>query len=254
MITRVLLTLFMVLYLKPQNTSHTNLVFSDEFNEGKLDLSSWSYELGNGCPNLCGWGNNELQVYTKKNVSTVNNQLVISATKQGDNYYSGRISSKDKFEFKYGTIEVKAQLPKGKGLWPAIWMLGHDINVKGWPACGEIDIMEYVGKTPGEIHTTLHTPESFGKSFNTKVTSVETIEEGFHIYKTKWDANQIQFYIDDALVYTFSPKQKDDKTWPFNKPFYIILNLAIGGNFGGPEVDNSIFPEKFIIDYVKVYQ
>jgi len=254
MITRVLLTLFMVLYLKPQNTSHTNLVFSDEFNEGKLDLSSWSYELGNGCPNLCGWGNNELQVYTKKNVSTVNNQLVISATKKGDNYYSGRISSKDKFEFKYGTIEVKAQLPKGKGLWPAIWMLGHDINVKGWPACGEIDIMEYVGKTPGEIHTTLHTPESFGKSFNTKVTSIETIEEGFHIYKTKWDANQIQFYIDDALVYTFSPQQKDDKTWPFDKPFYIILNLAIGGNFGGPEVDNSIFPEKFIIDYVKVYQ
>ena len=254
MITRVLLTLFMVLYLKPQNTSHTNLVFSDEFNEGKLDLSSWSYELGNGCPNLCGWGNNELQVYTKKNVSTVNNQLVISATKQGNNYYSGRISSKDKFEFKYGTIEVKAQLPKGKGLWPAIWMLGHDINVKGWPACGEIDIMEYVGKAPEEIHTTLHTPESFGKSFNTKVTSIETIEEGFHIYKTKWDANQIQFYIDDALVYTFSPQQKDDKTWPFNKPFYIILNLAIGGNFGGPEVDNSIFPEKFIIDYVKVYQ
>ena len=95
----------MVLYLKPQNTLHTNLVFSDEFNEGKLDLSSWSYELGNGCPNLCGWGNNELQVYTKKNVSTVNNQLVILATNQGDNYYSGRILTKDKFEFKYGTVE-----------------------------------------------------------------------------------------------------------------------------------------------------
>lgn len=254
MITRVLLALFMVLYLNPHNTSNTKRLFSDEFNEDSLDLSSWSYELGNGCPNFCGWGNNELQVYTKKNVSTVNNQLVISATKQGDNYYSGRISTKDKFEFKYGTIEVKAQLPRGKGLWPAIWMLGHDIDINTWPACGEIDIMEYVGKHPGEIHTTLHTPDSFGKSINTKITSIETIENGFHVYKTKWDANQIQFYIDDSLVYTFSPEFKDDKTWPFNKPFYLILNLAIGGSFGGPEVDDSIFPEEFIIDYVKVYQ
>ena len=254
MILRILLTLFMVLYLKPQNTSNTTLLFSDEFSEDTLDLSNWSYDLGNGCPNLCGWGNNERQVYVKKNVSTVNNQLVISATKQGDTYYSGRITSKDKFEFKYGTVEVKAQLPKGKGLWPAIWMLGHDIDTNTWPACGEIDIMEYVGKSPGEIHTTLHTPESYGQSFNTKITNLDAIEEGFHVYKTKWDANQIMFYIDDLLVYTFSPEIKNDKTWPFNKPFYIILNLAIGGNFGGSEVDDAIFPQDFVIDYVRVYQ
>ena len=149
MVIRVLLTLVVVLYLEPQNTSNANLLFSDEFSEDSLDLNKWSYELGDGCPNLCGWGNNERQVYSKKKISTVNDQLVISATKQGDNYYSGRISSKDKFEFKYGTVEVKAQLPKGKGLWPAIWMLGHDIDTNTWPACGEIDIMEYVGKTPG---------------------------------------------------------------------------------------------------------
>ena len=254
MILRVLLTLVVVLYLEPQNTSNANLLFSDEFSEDSLDLNKWSYELGDGCPNLCGWGNNERQVYVKKNVSTVNNQLVISATKQGDTYYSGRITSKDKFEFKYGTVEVKAQLPKGKGLWPAIWMLGHDIDTSTWPACGEIDIMEYVGKNPGEIHTTLHTPDSFGKSVNTKITNIETIEDGFHVYKTKWDTKQIQFYIDDALVYTFSPEIKNDNTWPFNKPFYLILNLAIGGSFGGPEVDDSIFPEKFSIDYVRVYQ
>ena len=254
MVIRVLLTLVVVLYLEPQNTSNANLLFSDEFSEDSLDLNKWSYELGDGCPNLCGWGNNERQVYSKKNISTVNDQLVISATKQGDNYYSGRISSKDKFEFKYGTVEVKAQLPKGKGLWPAIWMLGHDIDKNTWPACGEIDIMEYVGKTPGEIHTTLHTPDSFGKSINTKITNIETIEDSFHVYKTKWDAKQIQFYIDDALVYTFSPEIKNENTWPFNKPFYLILNLAIGGSFGGPEVDDSIFPEKFSIDYVRVYQ
>ena len=254
MIVRVLLLLLVIPFLEPTVSSEPKLVFSEEFNEDSLNLNSWSYALGDGCPNLCGWGNNERQLYTKKNVSTVNNQLVISATKQGDTYHSGRITSKDKFEFTYGTIEVKAQLPKGKGLWPAIWMLGHDIDTNIWPACGEIDIMEYVGKAPGEIHTTLHTPESHGQSFNTKITNIHAIEDGFHVYKTKWDANQIQFYIDDLLVYTFSPEIKNDKTWPFDKPFYIILNLAIGGHFGGSEVDDSIFPEDFVIDYVKVYQ
>ena len=224
MILRVLLTLFMVLYLKPQNGSNTNLLFSDEFSEDTLDLGNWSYDLGNGCPNLCGWGNNERQVYSKENVSTVNDQLTISATKQGDAYYSGRITSKDKFEFKYGTVEVKAQLPEGKGLWPAIWMLGQDIDTNTWPACGEIDIMEYVGKNPGEIHTTLHTPDSFGKSINTRISKIESIENGFHVYKTKWDTNQIQFYIDDALVYTFSPEVKN--VTKFNNLYPATINLS----------------------------
>ena len=173
---------------------------------------------------------------------------------EAGNYYSGRITSKDKFEFRYGTIEVKAKLPKGRGLWPAIWMLGHDIDSNPWPACGEIDLMEYVGKHPGKIYTTLHSPASFGQSINTKTTSIESIETGFHVYKTRWDAHQIQFYIDNTLVYTFSPEIKNEKTWPFDKPFYVILNLAIGGNFGGPEVDDSIFPKEFVVDYVKVYQ
>lgn len=254
MIFRVLVLLLSLTFSGETDLSTSKLVFSDDFNQGMLDSNSWSYDLGDGCPSLCGWGNNEWQVYAKSNVITVNNQLVISATKHVDNYYSGRITTKDKFEFTYGTIEVKAQLPKGKGLWPAIWMLGHDIDSNTWPACGEIDIMEYVGKSPGEIHTTLHTPESHGQSFNTQITSIDSIEEGFHVYKTKWDASQIEFYIDNLLVYSFSPKIKNDKTWPFDKPFYIILNLAIGGNFGGSEVDDTIFPQDFVIDYVKVYQ
>ena len=254
MIFRVLVLLLSFTFSGVTDLSTSKLIFSDEFNARMLDLNSWSYELGDGCPSLCGWGNNEFQVYTKSNVSTVNNQLVISATKQEDIYHSGRITTKDKFEFTYGTIEVKAQLPKGKGLWPAIWMLGHDIDSNSWPYCGEIDIMEYVGKSPGEIHTTLHTPESYGQSLNTQITTINSIEEGFHVYKTKWDANQIEFFIDNLWVYTFSPEIKNDKTWPFNKPFYIILNLAIGGNFGGSEVDDSIFPQHFVVDYVKVYQ
>ena len=157
MIFRVLVLLLSLTFSRVTDLSTSKLIFSDEFNASMLDLNSWSYDLGDGCPSLCGWGNNEFQVYTKSNVSTVNNQLVISATKQEDIYHSGRITTKDKFEFTYGTIEVKAQLPKGKGLWPAIWMLGHDIDSNSWPYCGEIDIMEYVGKSPGEIHTTLHT-------------------------------------------------------------------------------------------------
>ena len=254
MIIRILLLLFLIPIVEIDDLSKPSLLLLEDFNTDSLDLEIWNYALGDGCPNICGWGNNERQVYTKKNISIRDQQLVITASKEGDNYYSGRISTKDKFEFKYGTIEVKAQIPRGNGLWPAIWMLGHDINTNTWPACGEIDIMEYVGKQPGEIHTTLHTPDSYGKSINTKVTSLESIEAGFHVYKTIWDANQIEFYIDNALVYTFSPEVKNDKTWPFNKPFYLILNLAIGGSFGGPEVDDSIFPKEFIVEYVKVYQ
>ena len=231
-----------------------NIVFFEDFNSENLNENHWNYELGNGCPNLCGWGNNERQYYTKENVSIKDGNLVITATKDSTKYYSGRITTKDKVEFTYGTVEVKAKLPLGHGLWPAIWMLGSDIEEVGWPACGEIDIMEYVGKTPHEIHTTLHTPSSFGQSINTNVETLENIEEGFHVYKTNWSKDAIKFYIDNQLVYTFSPEEKDKKNYPFNKPFFIILNMAIGGNFGGPDVDDSVFPQEFIIDYVKVYQ
>ncbi|WP_255593150.1 family 16 glycosylhydrolase [Mesoflavibacter sp. SCSIO 43206] len=164
------------------------------------------------------------------------------------------MKSENLYEFTYERVEVRAKLPTVGGTWPAIWMLGSDIEEVGWPACGEIDIMEYVGKTPHEIHTTLHTPSSFGQSVNTNVETIGDIEEGFHVYKTNWSKDAIKFYIDDQLVYTFSPEEKDKKNYPFNKPFFIILNMAIGGYFGGPDVDDSIFPQEFIIDYVKVYQ
>ena len=203
---------------------------------------------------MCGWGNNEFQIYTKENVFIRDEKLVIKATKQDNKYYSGRITTKDKIEFQYGTVEVKAKLPTGTGVWPAIWMLGHDIDDIFWPLCGEIDIMEYVGKTPGKIHTTLHTKDSYGQSINTKVTTIENIEDGFHIYKMNWDKNKIQFSVDDNIVYTFSPANKNKINWPFDKPFYLILNLAIGGEFGGFEVDDNIFPQEFIVDYIKVYE
>ncbi len=233
-----------------QETSQ--LIFEEEFEGDVLNESNWNYEMGDGCPN-CGWGNNERQLYTKENAAVKDGYLIITATKDEDKYHSSRITTAKKFEFKYGTIEVRAKLSTGQGIWPAIWMLGSNISKVGWPKCGEVDIMEYVGKNPHEIHSTLHTPDSHGQSKNTKITTLTDIEEGFHIYKANWTEDAIEFFIDDQLTYTFSPEIKNDSTWPFNQPFYIILNMAIGGNFGGPEVDDSIFPQEFVVDYVRVY-
>lgn len=232
--------------------SDAQVIFEESFDGDQLDESFWNYDLGDGCPNICGWGNNERQIYTKKNVALQDGKLIITATKNGDIYESGKITTKNKIEFQYGTVEVRAKLPQGHGLWPAIWMLGNDIDTNMWPGCGEIDIMEYVGKEPGVIHTTLHTADSYGNSINTERTVIKDIENGFHTYKTTWTQEAIEFYIDGVKVYSFSPSIKNEKTWPYDKPFYFILNLAIGGNFGGPEVDDSIFPEAFIVDYVKI--
>lgn len=230
------------------------LIFEEQFEGNQLSEEFWNYELGDGCPNLCGWGNNERQIYTKKNVEVSNGNLIITASKNNTLYESGRITTKKKIEFQYGTVEVRAKLPEGHGLWPAIWMLGNDIDTNTWPGCGEIDIMEYVGREPSIIYTSLHTPDSFGDTLNSKKTTIDNIEEGFHTYKTNWTKESITFYIDGTEVYSFSPDEKNDKTWPFDKPFYVLINMAIGGNFGGPEVDDSIFPREFIIDYVKIYK
>lgn len=235
------------------SSKKSNIIFEEHFSSSKLNTTNWNYDIGNGCPQICGWGNNELQFYKQQNVRVSNGNLVITA--QNDSIYtSGKIHTKDKITFTYGTIEVRAKLPKGKGLWPAIWLLGNNINQVGWPACGEIDMMEYVGKEPGVLFTSMHTPSSHGNTINTKKTAIKNLEEDFHVYKCVWTENEIAFYINDQHLYTYNPAVKNDKTWPYNKPFYLILNLAIGGNFGGPEVDNTIFPAEFVIDYIKVYK
>jgi len=230
------------------------LVWQENFSETKLNESDWNYELGDGCPNLCGWGNNERQIYTTSNHLLSKGKLIISANKEGDRYTSTKISTKGKKEFLYGRIEARAKLPKGKGIWPAFWMLGSNIATVGWPKSGEIDILEYVGKEPQTIFTTLHTQDSHGNSFNTKKTAIPNIEKGFHVYAIDWTKDKIDFFVDSNLVYSFEPSPKNENTWPFNQPFYIIVNMAVGGNFGGPEVDTTIFPQDFVIDYIRVYQ
>ena len=181
-------------------------------------------------------------------------KLVITAKKEGDKYTSTRITTKSKKEFQYGRFEARAKLPVGHGIWPAFWMLGSNISEVGWPKCGEIDILEYIGREPHMVFTTLHTQDSHGNSINTKKTKFQDIEKGFHVYALDWTKDKMDFFVDDILVYTFNPKNKNENTWPFNQPFYFIINMAIGGNFGGPKVDDTIFPQDFIVDYVRVYQ
>lgn len=229
------------------------LIWEENFDGTVLNESVWNFELGDGCPDNCGWGNNENQIYTKTN-HTLNDGLLTITAKFVDSIYSStRITTKNKFEFQYGKIEVKAKLPVGKGLWPAFWMLGSNINEIGWPKCGEIDILEYVGKEPEMIFTSLHTQDSHGNTINSKKNNIKNIEDGFHTYSANWTKDKIEFFVDNQLVYTFAPEHKTEAIWPFNQPFYILVNLAIGGNFGGPEIDNSIFPQDYVLDYIKVY-
>lgn len=230
------------------------LVWEENFEGDQIREDIWNYDLGNGCPELCGWGNNERQLYTQRNHVVKDGLLRISARLENGKYTSTRITTQNKKEFQYGRIEVKAKLPTGKGLWPAFWMLGSNITEAGWPLCGEIDILEYVGREPETIFTTLHTADSHGNSKNTKKERIQGIEDGFHIYAIDWNTDKIDFFIDHTLFYSFHPNDKNIEVWPFDQPFYMIINLAVGGNFGGSEIDDAIFPQEFVIDYVRVYQ
>ena len=243
-----------VCFVSHAQTEGKKLVWSDEFDQPTLNLDQWGFKLGDGCPNLCGWGNDERQIYTDTNHLIRNGNLVIQARLEDGRYTSTRITTEGKVAYAYGYFEIRAKLPVGQGVWPAFWMLGNNISEVGWPLSGEIDVLEYVGKAPGEIFTSLHTQASHGNTINTKTTPVESIEEGFHVYAAEWNKDQIEFFVDGTSVYTFIPPDKSEEQWPFDQPFYLLLNLAIGGNFGGPEVEDSIFPQEFVIDYVRIYQ
>jgi beta-glucanase (GH16 family) len=229
------------------------LVWEENFDGKALNEKTWNYELGDGCPNICGWGNNERQIYAKDNHTIKDGLLTVTVKKEGDKYSSTRITTAGKKEFKYGYIEARAKLPVGQGIWPAFWMLGSNIKQVGWPMAGEIDILEYVGKEPDMVFTSLHTKDSHGNTVNTKKTKFEDIEEGFHTYAINWTETQIEFFVDGKSVYTFAPAERTTEVWPFNQPFYFIVNVAVGGNFGGPEVDDKIFPQEFVVDYIRVY-
>lgn len=239
-------------------------VWSDEFNySGLPDSTKWGYDLGDGCPNVCGWGNNEAQFYTKdlKNARVENGNLIIEAVKDSMGskaYTSARLVTKTKGDWLYGRVEVRAKLPKGKGTWPAIWMLSTDWSYGGWPESGEIDIMEHVGHDPGVIHGTLHS-DKYNHVKHTQQEGKVTIadcQENFHVYSIDWNKDKIDFFVDDKIYHSVTRNPQDDfHGWPFDKRFHLILNIAVGGNWGGQQgIDDSIWPQRMEIDYVRVYQ
>ena len=237
------------------------LVWNDEFDyEGLPDSTKWSYDIEG---NSWGWGNNEAQHYTSHNPDNAfvqNGVLTITAridSMEGKKYTSARLISKEKGDWLYGRFEIKAKLPSGLGTWPAIWMLPTDWEYGGWPASGEIDIMENVGYDPDTIVGSAHT-ESYnhmkGTQKSVKIYAPNSYTD-FHVYTLEWDEYEYRLYMDDNHFFTFTNEGTGFKEWPFDKRFHLLLNLAIGGNWGGKEgIDDSLFPHKFLIDYVRVYK
>lgn len=242
------------------------LIWSDEFDyEGLPDPSKWAYDVGDTCdrPFGCGWGNNEKQYYTEKdldNARVEEGKLIIEAARESMgqmDYTSARLVTRGKQNFKYVRVDVRAQLPSGRGTWPAIWMLPSDNTYGGWPQSGEIDIMEHVGHAPDSILGTVHT-EAFNHTIGTQkggAIRIPDAESAFHVYSINWTPEKIDFRVDDQVYFTFEQTQGDAAEWPFDQAFYLIMNIAVGGNLGGVEgVDPDIWPQKMLVDYVRVYQ
>lgn len=243
-------------------TTFTYLVMEDNFDvDGTLDNAIWNIDLGTGnSTSGAGWGNNELQYYTDRpeNIKVENGMLQITAQREsfmGSNYTSARINTKGLFENTYGRFEARIQMPWGQGLWPAFWLLGSDIDEVGWPQCGEIDIMEYRGQQPTNLIGSVHGPgysggNSKGKNYTL---SNDRFDTGFHIFGIEWGLEYINFYVDDVLYNQITP---DDVTgeWVYDHDFFILINLAVGGDFVGSPTADTVFPQTMLIDYVRVYR
>lgn len=228
-------------------TDYTNLVFSDEFStDGAPDTNKWSYDLGAG-----GWGNGEVQTYTNSsnNVVVQGGNLVITARKTGSSYTSARLKSENKYEFKYGKVEFNAKLPAGGGTWPALWMLGQNYATNIWPACGEIDIMEHKGNQPNQILGSVHYTGRSGGNSVTSQTTASSVSTTFHKYKVIWSPLSIRFFVDNVLFHSVL----NTNSLPFNSDFFLIMNVAMGGTFGGA-IDPAFTQSAMEIDYVRVYQ
>jgi beta-glucanase (GH16 family) len=232
------------------------LVFADEFEaQGALDPAKWGYEIGYV-------RNDEKQYYTSRaeNVRAEGGALVIEGRKeayQGYAYTSASINTRRRFEFLYGRVEVRAKLPTGNGTWPAIWMLGTSIDQVGWPACGEIDIMENVGFDPTRIHGTIHTAAYNHVAGTAKGASATVASPwaDFHVYAMEWHPDRVDVFVDGTKYFTFRNEGTGSRAWPFDKPHYLLVNLAIGGTWGGQRgVDDSRFPHRYLVDYVRIYQ
>lgn len=242
------------------------LVWNDEFNgpQGSaVDTSKWSFDVGGQ-----GWGNNELQTYTSRtaNARIENGSLIISALQETytgpdnitRNYTSARLLTKNKFAQTYGRFEARIKIPYGQGIWPAFWMLGDNIDTVHWPNCGEIDIMENIGKEPSRVHGTFHGPGYSGGGGITgafQLPGRRKFSDDFHTFAVEWEPNVMRFYVDRRLYQTRTPRDLPaGASWVFDHPFFIILNVAVGGGWPGNPNTTTVFPQRMLVDYVRVYQ
>jgi len=233
------------------------VAWHDEFDGPELDLKNWTFDTGGG-----GWGNEEWEAYTNRpeNVRVENGMLVIEAREEpgliaGRNYSSARIKTQGLHAWQYGRIEARIKLPYGQGIWPAFWMLGDDINKMGWPASGEIDILEFIGREPDHIYSTVHAPgysggDGIGSSL---VTSAVSLRNDLHVYAIEWEEHEIRWSFDDQQYFKLTADDVPDQ-WIFDHPFFIILNLAVGGRWPGYPDKTTVFPQFLYVDYVRVYQ
>ena len=250
-----------------ESINEYELVWSDEFEGTEIDASKWSYDLGDGCQiseNLCGWGNNELEYYTDRleNSFLEDGNLVIKAIKEipffegRHRYTSARMVTKNKGDWKFGRIDVRAKLPIGKGLWPAIWMLPTDNVYGGWPKSGEIDIMENIGSEPNKVSGTIHYGHDFWR-FNSQSLEIEegTFADNFHVFTLLWDENCILFQVDGKDIGVPNTRSTVlPTTYPFDQNFHLLLNVAVGGTLPGNPDATTSFPQTMEVDYVRVYQ
>ena len=249
-------------------TTLNNLVWQDEFDtDGVPNPQNWNLLEGDGtAQGIPGWGNNELQTYTNRpaNVTVENGVLIITAKQEnldGKSYTSARITTKGLLDQQYGRFEARIKLPIGKGIFPAFWMLGDDENgTLVWPEIGEIDIMEYVGDKPTQVFGTIHGPGFSGAASISKKYDLlnSRFDNQFHVFGVEWSPNRINWYVDGDLYQSLTPKDVEDETngagrWVFNRPFHIILNVAVGGNLPGAPNANTTFPQRMLVDYVRVY-
>ena len=244
-------------YTTPLTYPGYTLTWSDEFAGNTINTSFWNFETGGS-----GWGNNELENYTNRSQNSFqsNGKLIIEARKEayaGNNYTSTRMTSQGKKVFTFGRIDIRAKLPVSKGMWPALWMLGSNITSVSWPACGEIDMMELVGSNASKIYGTAHYADNTGKH-DSRGGSVsltgEDFSQKFHVFSIIWVKDSIQWLVDDKAYYTMAANSTGTSNYPFNKDFFFIFNVAVGGDWPGAPDSSTIFPQRMFVDYVRVFQ